>query len=108
MNKPNYKEWSVNFNETKIKVTNWWSWSFKSSADLYANGEHLDNSTKVMANPNNLILSKYDYSKDIKSIEVYGAGIFKVKMSMMVNGEIVFQDELNFFERLVNKLFPKK
>ena len=42
MEKSNYKEWSVNFNGQKIKVSNWWDWNMKGSADLYLDDEHLD------------------------------------------------------------------
>ena len=111
MEKPNYKEWSVDFNGKIIKVTNWWSVAageMKGSADLYINDEHLDKSTDLVANPNLALLSKYEFSEDIKSIEVYAAGTFKVKISIMVNGEIVLQDKLSFLDRLVNKFYPKK
>ena len=111
MEKPNYKEWSVDFNGKIIKVTNWWSVAageMKGSADLYVDDEHLDKNTDLIANPNIALLSKYEFSEDIKSIEVYAAGNFKVKISIMVNGEIVLQDKLSFLDRLVNKFFPKK
>ena len=54
MEKPNYKEWSVDFNGKIIKVTNWWSVAageMKGSADLYINDEHLDKSTDLVATP---------------------------------------------------------
>jgi len=111
MEKPNYKEWSVDFNGKIIKVTNWWSVApgeMKGSADLYVDDEHLDKNTDLIANPNIALLSKYEFSEEIKSIEVYAAGNFKVKISIMVNGEIVLQDKLSFIDRLVNKFYPKK
>ena len=108
MEKPHYKEWSVDFNGKIIKVTNWWNLGeMKGSADLYVDDEHLDKNTDLIANPNIALLSKYEFSEEIKSIEVYAAGTFKVKISIMVNGEIVLQDKLSFLDRLVNKFFPK-
>ena len=43
MEKSNYKEWSVDFNGKIIKVSNWWNWEGKCSADLYLDNEQLDN-----------------------------------------------------------------
>ena len=42
MEKSNYKEWSVDFNGKTIKVSNWWNWEGKGSADLYLDKEHID------------------------------------------------------------------
>tara|TARA_Y100000590_G_scaffold215537_1_gene244274 strand:- start:19 stop:237 length:219 start_codon:yes stop_codon:yes gene_type:complete len=66
MEKPNYKEWSVDFNGKIIKVTNWWSVAageMKGSADLYINDEHLDKSTDLVANPNLALLSSMNFPK---------------------------------------------
>ena len=113
MEKSNYKEWSVDFNGKIIKVTNWFNYNWfnkaetKSSVDLYIDDEHLDKNTDLKANPNIAILSKFEFSEDIKSIEVYAAGTFKIKISIMINGEIVLQDKLSFIDKLVNIFFPK-
>ena len=110
MEKPNYKEWSVNFNGKKIRVTNWWSLAageMKGAADLYVDDVHLDKNTDLIANPNIASLSKSELSEDIKSIDVYFAGAFKINVSIMVNGEIVLQDKLSFVDRLLKKVFTK-
>ena len=39
MDKSNYKEWLVDFNGKIIKVSNWWNWEGKGSADLYLDNE---------------------------------------------------------------------
>ena len=90
----NYKEWSVNVNGKIIKVSNWWNWEMKGSADLYLDDEHLDKNTDMVANPKKVLLSKYEVSDDIKSIEVFASGTFKIKISIMVNGDIVLADKL--------------
>ena len=108
MDKPNYKEWSINFNGKIIKVTNWWDWDGKGSADLYLEEEHLDKNTDMFANPKKVLLSKYEVSDDIKSIEVYAAGFFKIKISILVNGNIVFSDKLSLIDRFANIFFSKK
>ena len=108
MKKSNYKEWSVNFNGKTIKVSNWWNWEGKGSADLYLDDEHLDKNTDMMANPKKAILSKYEVSDEIKSIEVFAAGAFKMKISIKINGEIVLAEKLSLMDRFADifLLFP--
>jgi hypothetical protein len=108
MKKPNYKEWSVDFNGKIVKVSNWWNWAGKASADLYVDNEHLDQNTDMMANPHKALLSKNEVSDDIKSIEVFSAGTFTVKLSIMVNGIVVLQDKLSLLDRLTKTFFSKK
>jgi len=100
MEKSNYKEWSVDFNGKIIKVSNWWNWEGKGSADLYLDDEHLDQNTDMLVNPNEAMLSKSEVSDDIKSIEVFSAGVFSVKLSIMVNGVAVLQDKLSLLRLL--------
>ena len=108
MKKSNYKEWSVNFNGKIIKVSNWWDWKMNGSADLYLDDEHLDKNTDMMANPKKALLSKYEVSDEIKSIEVFAAGAFKMKISIKVNGEIVLAEKLSLMDRFADifLLFP--
>ena len=108
MDKPNYKEWSINFNGKIIKVTNWWDWDGKGSADLYLDNQHLDQNTDMLVNPNKAMLSKSEVSDDIKSIEVFSAGFFSVKLSIMVNGVVVLQDKLSLLDRFAKSFFSKK
>ncbi|SVC12722.1 uncharacterized protein METZ01_LOCUS265576 [marine metagenome] len=107
MNKSHYKEWKVEYKGQEIKVTNWWSWSRESSADLFINDKHVDRCDEVLANPNISVLNVNQYSEDIKTLKVYFAGAFIIKVLIMVNGENVFQDKLSTIDRLVNKVFPK-
>ena len=108
MEKSNYKEWSVDFNGKIIKVSNWWNWEGKCSADLYLDNEHLDQNTEMFVNPNKVMLSKSEVSDDIKSIEVFSAGFFSVKLSIMVNGVVVLQDKLSLLDRFAKTFFSKK
>ena len=110
MEKPNYKEWSVNFNGKTIRVTNWWSveaGELKGTADLYVDDEHLDKNTDLIANPKKALLSKYKVSDDIKSIEVFAAGALKIKILIMVNGKIVLQEKLSLIDRFAKLFFSK-
>ena len=108
MEKSNYKEWSVDFNGKIIKVSNWWNWEGKGSADLYLDDEHLDQNTDILVNPNKAMLSKSEVSDDIKSIKVFSAGAFTVKLSIMVNGVVIHQDKLSLLDRFANTFFLKK
>ena len=107
MKKSNYKEWSVNFNGKTIKVSNWWDWKMKGSADLYLDDEHLDKNTDMIANPKKVLLSKYEVSDEIKSIEVFAAGAFKIKIAIIVNGDVVLKDKLSLIDRFANIFFLK-
>ena len=89
---PNLQECTIEFKGKEIKVTNWWNWKLQGSADLYLDGEHLDKNTDKIANPKKILLSKYDYSDEIKSIEVYASYFFKLKLKVLVNGNIVHKD----------------
>ena len=90
--KPNLDELTVDFNGREIKVSNWWSWKMDGAADLYLDGEHLDQNTDKIATGRKVLLSKYDVSEDIKSIEVYASFFFKLKLKILVNGNIIYQD----------------
>jgi hypothetical protein len=90
--KPNLDERTVDFNGREIKVSNWWSWKMDGAADLYLDGEHLDQNTDKIATGRKVLLSKYDVSEDIKSIEVYVSFFFKLKLKILVNGNIIYQD----------------
>ena len=89
---PNLQECTIEFKGKEIKVINWWNWKLQGAADLYLDGEHLDKNTDKIANPKKILLSKYNYSDDIKSIEVYASYFFKLKLKILVNGNIVYKD----------------
>ncbi len=108
MEKSNLTEWLVDFNGKKIKVTNWWNWKMETTADLFIDDEHIDKNTAIKANPNIPILAKKEFSEDIKSIEVFATGVFKVKILIMVNEENIYQDKLSMMDRLANTVLPKK
>ena len=70
--------------------------------------EHLDKNTDMVAKGKKVLLSKYEVSDDIKSIEVFASGTFKIKISIMVNGDIVLADKLSLIDRFANIFFSKK
>ena len=46
---PNLEERTVDFNGREIKVSNWYNWKLQGAADLYLDGEHLDQNKKKTA-----------------------------------------------------------
>ena len=101
MSKPNLQRWETSFQDNKISVTNWWNWSLQGSADLYINGELVDSSDEAFPDINKPLLKAYEYNETIESLEVFIAGTFSVKISIMVNGENIHQDSLTFLDRLI-------
>ena len=77
--KPNLEERTVDYNGKEIKVSNWWNWKLQGAADLYLDGEHLDQNKDKIALGRKVFLSKYNISEDIESIEVYVSFLFKLK-----------------------------
>ena len=100
MTKPNFKKWEAEYRDHKISVTKWY-WSFQGSADLYINGELVDSSDEAFPDINKPLLKAYEYNETIESLEVFIAGTFSVKISIMVNGENIHQDSLTFLDRLI-------
>ena len=102
--KPNLKKWLINYKSHNILVTNWWHWiSFKGSADLYIDDVHCDQNTDMLPDISKPFLSARSISPEIDTIDVYYAGFFTVKISIQINGENIFQDRLNFFDKLALK-----
>lgn len=108
--KPNLKEWTVSVGGATIKVSNWWSLKggeLVGAADLYINDVAKDQNTSLVPNPHKPLLSAYGISETVQSVEVFAAGVFKVKVSIMVNGEVALRENLSWIDRLFNKTFPK-
>jgi hypothetical protein len=47
------------------------------------------------------MLKHNGFSESIQSIEVFVAGAFSVKISVLVNGEIIFNDPLNVIDKFL-------
>ena len=101
MTKPNFQRWEAEYRDNRISVTNWWNWSLQGSADLYINGELVDSSDEASPDFSKPLLKIFNYNETIESVEVFVAGAISVKISIMVNGEIIYQDRLTFLDRLI-------
>ena len=101
--KPNFKQWNINYKNHDILISNWWGWDLKGSADLYIDDQHLDQDTSIVAETNRPLLKTSNFSDNISSLEVYVAGLFSVKISVLVNGVNIYSDRLNMLDRLFIK-----
>jgi len=96
--RPNYKEWRTSKDGTDIRVVNWFSLrKFVGAAHLYIDGDEVDRSTAMVVSPHSPLLCS-------GAVSVYFAGAFSVKASIVWNDEVLLRDELNFFDRLANKM----
>jgi hypothetical protein len=84
-------------------ISNWWGWDLKGSADLYIDDQHLDQDSSIVAETNRPLLKTSNFSDNISSLEVYVAGLFSVKISVLVNGVNIYSDPLNMLDRLFIK-----
>ena len=101
--KPNFKQWNINYKNHDILISNWWGWDLKGSADLYIDDQHLDQDSSIVAETNRPLLKTSNFSDNISSLEVYVAGLFSVKISVLVNGVNIYSDPLNMLDRLFIK-----
>ena len=101
--KPNLKQWEINYKNHNILISNWWGWNLEGSSDLYVDDQLLDQNTSMVPDTSKPFLKTYNFSNNIDSIEVFIGGFFSVKISVLVNGENIYQDQLNVIDRLFIK-----
>ena len=94
---------NINYKNHDILISNWWGWDLKGSADLYIDDQHLDQDSSIVAETNRPLLKTSNFSDNISSLEVYVAGLFSVKISVLVNGVNIYSDPLNMLDRLFIK-----
>jgi hypothetical protein len=110
MTDKNKQVWEVTYNNSIVRVENWWSiggGKVKSEISLYVDDKLLGSSNENTVHPNKPILKASKVSDAIETIEVYVTGLFTVKVSILINGENVHIDKLNFFERILSKLLKR-
>ena len=119
MSKPNHQEWRIKHLGYEIKVTSWFNWSGKLGGELLIDGHLLDkleidqvdddnfDSVVELFNPKKPILKALEVSEQIQNIEVFNGGALTRKISIMCNGENIYQDRLNPIDRLAIRLMKK-
>tara|TARA_B100001250_G_scaffold128302_1_gene109183 strand:- start:350 stop:727 length:378 start_codon:yes stop_codon:yes gene_type:complete len=120
LSKPHYKEWVVNHQNHEIKVTSSFTWGGTFSGELFVDRHSVDkveviqvneeNAEEILAmlNPKTPILSAEAISERINFIGIYAGGAFTRKISIMYNDENIYQDNLNFIDKLVLRLLSKR
>ena len=105
MTDKNKKVWEVTHNNSIVRVENWWTiiGGTRSEISLYVDDKLLDSSDENIVHPNKPTLKASKVSDEIETIEVYVTGLFTVKVSILINGETVHADEINFFEKILSK-----
>jgi len=90
-----------------IVFYNDWSFvPFKSLATLKVDGVEVARSTDMShLNPHKPLFSLKNLSTDLDSINVFFIGVFSVKSSIVVNGEVLHQDPIDAFDRMQARLF---
>ncbi len=113
LNKPHYKEWIVEHQNHEIKITSSFTWGGTFSGELLVDQYVVDkieitqineeNAEEIleMLNPKTPILSAEKITESIDHICVYAGGAFTRKLSIMFNGENIYQDKLNVIDRLI-------
>lgn len=93
-----------------IRVINWWQVEpLQSELKLLVDDVLIAESHKIgHLDPNEPILSAYDVSERIDRIDVFVAGLFRVKFCVRVNGTIHYEDRLSWIDRLYLKFFSRK
>ena len=84
----------------------WQMLPFKSKETLEVDGVVKASSSKMEhLNPHEPIFSLNKVAPDLESIDVFLIGVFKVKASIVVNGEVLHQDEIDAFDKIQAKVF---
>ena len=110
MTDKNKQVWEVTHNNSIVRVENWWSIGgskAKSGISLYVDDKLLDSSNENIVPPNKPTLKASKVTDAIETIEVYVTGFFTVKVSILINGENVHTDKINFFEKILSKLLKR-
>jgi hypothetical protein len=104
---PNLQRWSASFDDREITVTNWYSLkSMVGACTLYIDGEMVDQSKAIVAKSLEPLLDSGKQSDSELHVQVFFAGLFKIKVAIVVNGAFVLKEELSFFDRFTRRNFP--
>ena len=109
MTDENKQVWEVTHNNSIVRIKNWWTTigGKRSEISLYVDDKLLDSSDENIVHPNKPTLQASKVSDEIETIEVYVTGLFTVKVLILINGENVHTDKLNFFEKISSKLLKR-
>jgi hypothetical protein len=73
---------------------------------LYIDGEMVDQSKAIVAKSLEPLLDSGKQSDSELHVQVFFAGLFKIKVAIVVHGAFVLKEELSFFDRFTRRNFP--
>ena len=106
-------EWNVEYESHQIKIISWYDLReepFKGGGEVSVDSAIVGSWGLIIPEPDTPIVTANRINDKIRFLNVYATGAFKPKISIEINGNFIFQDKLNFFDRyLVNnpKLLKK-
>lgn len=105
--KPTILEARAKYKEHEIVFTNSWSlFPYKSKATLEVDKIEIAATDKMShMNPNIPLFSLDNISPEIHSIKVFIIGVFRVKASISINGEIVYHDNIDELDKMQARVF---
>ena len=105
--KPTVLTANATYNGHDIVFRNSWQmFPFKSKETLEVDGVEYASSSKMSHfNPHEPLFSLKNVVPEIEIIEVFIIGVFKVKASIIVNGEVIYQGEIDSFDKVQAGLF---
>ena len=99
-------EWNIEYESHHIKVTCWYDYReepFKGGGELLVDEEIIDSWGLLIPEGDKPIVSVNRVNDKIRFLNIYAAGAFKPKLSVEVNGTVIYQDKLNMFDRYLLK-----
>ena len=94
--------WSIKYKSHQIEIKNKYDFTVNpptGSGNLLVDNNSISSWGLLLPLPNKPFVCVSDISEEIQSIEIYGAGAFRTKLSIKVNDEFIYQDNLNIIDR---------
>lgn len=105
MLKKNY-EWKVIYGSHRIRVTTWYDFTvqpYQGGGELLVDNKTVRTWGLMIPQPSKPFVRVTELSDTIKSLNIYGTGAFRPKISIEVNDEFIYQDRLNVIDRFFIK-----
>ena len=98
--------WSIKYKSHQIEIKSKYDFTLNpptGSGNLLVDNNSISSWGLLLPLPNKPFVCVSDISEEIQSIEIYGAGAFRTKLSIKVNDEFIYQDNLNIIDRYLIK-----
>ena len=94
--------WSIKYKSHQIEIKSKYDFTVnppKGSGNLLVDKNSISSWGLLLPLPDKPFVCVSNISEEIQSIEIYGAGAFRTKLSIKVNDEFIYQDNLNIIDR---------